>query len=251
MVLTKTMPLAAALAGVLASAPFSAGRARVGLDFETGIVFCTKNDVRVPGTTGTAFSLVDDLSSDHEPFFRARISYVAAKRHTVSFLVAQLTLPASGRFREPLSFNGTLFPARTPLKAEYRFDSYRLTYRYTIRSGERFEWALGLTGKIRDASIKLEDQDVVSEKKNTGFVPLVNFLLRWSFAPDVWFLIEGDALAAPQGRAEDVLLAVQYWPTEQLGFKAGYRVLEGGVDVDEVYNFTLLHYAVIGLYTKF
>jgi hypothetical protein len=251
MVLRRRGARAAVFAGLLMLAPCGAAWAQVRLDFETGIVFCTKNDVRVPGTTGTPFSLVDDLSSDHEPFFRARISYAAGKKHLFSILIAQLTLPASGRFRETLSFNGTDFPARTPLRAEYRFDSYRFTYRYTLRSDKKFEAGVGLTGKIRDAAIKIEDWDHVSMKENTGFVPLINFELRWSFAPDFWFLIEGDALAAPQGRAEDVLAAVQYWPFEQFGFKVGYRVLEGGADVDEVYNFALLNYFVLGIYANF
>lgn len=35
--------------------------------------------------------------------------------------------------------------------------------------------------------------------------------------------------------------------TEQLAIKAGYRYLEGGADVDEVYNFTLVQFAVAGL----
>jgi hypothetical protein len=245
MVLTKQAGIAGAVVGVLMMAMCPSARAHVQLDLESGIVFCTKNDVRVPGTTGTAFSLVDDLSSDHEPFFRARISYAAGKRHLISVLVAQLTMPASGRFREPLSFNGIEFPARVPLRAEYQFDSYRLTYRYTLRDDERFEAGVGLTGKIRDASIKVEDEDVVTEKKNTGFVPLINFKLRWGFAPAFSLLL------APQGRAEDVLLAVLYRPTEQIAFKVGYRILEGGADVDEVYNFTVLNYVVLGLCANF
>jgi hypothetical protein len=59
-------------------------------------------------------------------------------------------------------------------------------------------------------------------------------------------LLEGDGLAAPQGRAEDVLVALEYRPTERVLLKAGYRVLEGGVDVAEVYNFTLVNYAAFG-----
>jgi len=251
MVLTRAYGRIAVFAGLLVLAVCEAGQAQVQLDLETGIVFCTRNDVRIPGTTGTEFSLVDDLSSDNEPFFRGRISYTAGRKHVFSILVAPLTIHASGSVAEPLAFNGTTFPARTPLEAEYRFDSYRFTYRYTFRSDERFVVGLGLTGKIRDASIKLEDPDVVSEKKNTGFVPLINFEFRWSFAPAFWLLFEGDALAAPQGRAEDVLLAVQYFPSTRWGLKAGYRLLEGGADNDEVYSFALLNYFVLGLYANF
>jgi len=223
----------------------------VQLDLESGAVFSLANDVQIPGTTGTRFSLVDDLGSDGEWFFRARISYGLGGRHLVSVLIAPLTIPASGRVAEPLVFEGVTFPARTPLKAEYTFNSYRLTYRYALHASERFQAGVGLTGKIRDAEIRIESADEVAAKKNTGFVPLINFMVRWRFARDFWLLLEGDALAAPQGRAEDVLLAVQYVPSEKFGFKAGYRVLEGGADNDEVYNFALLNYLAFGFCVNF
>ena len=60
-----------------------------------------------------------------------------------------------------------------------------------------------------------------------------------------------DALATPQGRAEDVLVAVQYQLQKNIDLKLGYRMLEGGADVDEVYNFALLHYLVLGVAISF
>jgi len=255
MVLRESRIRIAALVILTAALILAAGspgaRAQVQLDLEGGVVFSILNDVQIPGTTGTRFSLVDDLGSGSQLFFRGRVSYALGKRHIFSLLIAQLTIPAAGKVSEELVFEGVTFPARAPLKAEYTFDSYRLTYRYIFRRSERFEAGIGLTGKIRDAAITVESWELVSRKENTGFVPLINFEVRWSFARDFWLLFEGDALAAPQGRAEDVLLAVQYFPSEQFGFKAGYRLLEGGADNDEVYNFALLNYAVLGFYAKF
>ena len=86
-----------------------------------------------------------------------------------------------------------------------------------------------------------------AEKTNTGFVPLVNFLAEWRPSKRLRFILEGDALAGPQGRAEDVLLALRYSLGERVGVKIGYRLLEGGADVDQVYNFTLINYAVLGV----
>ena len=50
----------------------------------------------------------------------------------------------------------------------------------------------------------------------------------------------GDALAAPQGRAEDVLAALTYGKSDKFRIKIGYRILEGGADNDEVYTFSLV-----------
>jgi len=50
-----------------------------------------------------------------------------------------------------------------------------------------------------------------------------------------------------QGRAEDVLIAATYKLSDNLGVRAGYRILEGGADNDEVYNFALFHFASVGI----
>jgi hypothetical protein len=85
-----------------------------------------------------------------------------------------------------------------------------------------------------------------STKTNVGFVPLVNFRLLWNFARPAGLLLEGDALAAPQGRTEDVLAAVTFQPAEWYTLRLGYRILEGRADNDEVYNFTMFQYVADG-----
>jgi hypothetical protein len=65
------------------------------------------------------------------------------------------------------------------------------------------------------------------------------------------FRVAGDALVGPQGRAEDVLLALIYDIAPSTKLFAGYRVLEGGADNDEVYTFSLFHYAVAGMEVRY
>jgi hypothetical protein len=78
-------------------------------------------------------------------------------------------------------------------------------------------------------------------------VPLLNFRVLWQLTEEWGVLLEGDAAAAKQGRAEDVLLALQYRLSDRLLLRAGYRILEGGADVEEVYNFALVHYLGVGV----
>jgi hypothetical protein len=109
------------------------------------------------------------------------------------------------------------------------------------------EFGLGFTAKIRDAKIAISSPGSDSEKTNVGFVPIINFRLLWNIDNTFGVLLYGDALAAPQGRAEDVLLAAMFRLSDRLGARAGYRILEGGADNDEVYNFSLFNYASIGI----
>jgi hypothetical protein len=221
------------------------------IDLETGAVFPGYNDVRVPNTTGTPISLTADLAAESREYFRVRGGVTWQQRHTLSVLFAPLTIHANGVIDRPVIFEGVEFPAATPLAARYTFNSYRLTYRYRVYQQNRLTAALGVTAKIRDAAIHLQGETRQSETTNVGFVPLLSFQFQVRLAAPVRLIVDGDALAAPQGRAEDVALLLEYDAWRALTIKTGYRVLEGGADVETVYNFALLHYLFIGAAWEF
>lgn len=217
------------------------------IELETGGVFPGYCDVAIPGDTGTRFSLTDDLSTKSSLFFRVRAGFSLGRRHSIVLLYAPLSLKGSGSVPYPINFFGVTYPAGTSLRSVYRFNSYRLTYRYALKRGEDLNFVVGFTAKIRDAAISIGGGGRESEKTNVGFVPILNFLLEWRFSPSWRFLLEGDALAAPQGRAEDVFIGLVYQKNEDWALKAGYRILEGGADNIQVYNFALLHYLAAGV----
>jgi hypothetical protein len=219
---------------------------QVELDIETGVTFVGYNDVRIPGNGGTLFSLSEELKSDPGIFFRIRVFYDFNERHHLGVLFAPLSINSTGQLDRDLIFEDTIFPANTPLEATYQFNSYRLIYRYDFLRREKIEMGIGFTAKIRDAKIAVQGNDTQSEKTNVGFVPIIHFRLLWQFSNKFAFLIDGDALAAPQGRAEDVLAALTFQVSNRLGLKLGYRIVEGGADNDEVYNFALINYASFG-----
>jgi len=217
------------------------------IDFETGAVFTGYNDVRIPGDKGTFFSLKNDLKPKTNIFYRLKVSYTIKSRHTLSLLYAPLETKSEGSVPNDIFFEGVVFPANSQLIGTYKFNSYRLTYRYDIVKNPGFEFGLGFTAKIRDAKIALSSPGLTSEKANVGFVPIINFRLLWKIDDKFGLLLDGDALAAQQGRAEDVLIAATYKLSDNLGIRAGYRILEGGADNDKVYNFALFHYASVGI----
>ena len=222
-------------------------KAQAIIDLETGAVFNGYNDVRIPGDQGTLFSLTDDLKTETNIFYRLRASYIIKSRHSISILYAPLETKSQGTVPNDIFFEGGLFNANTQLTGTYKFNSYRLTYRYDFVQKPKIEFGLGLTAKIRDAKIAISSTQLVSEKTNVGFVPIINFRLLWKIDDKFGILLAGDALAAPQGRAEDVLIAARYKLSDNIKIKAGYRILEGGAENDEVYNFSLFHYASMGL----
>lgn len=221
------------------------------LDFESGPVFITKNDVKLPNDTGTKFSLTQDLKTDASMYFRGRLIYVIGKRHNLSFLAAPLRVGPKGSINSDISFNGEIFPAGTQINARYRFDSYRWTYRYDIVSNQKLIFGMGLTAKIRSAEISLSGAGRYSKYDNVGFVPLIHLKFLWRFFKPLAFTIEGDAMGVPQGRAEDFLFGIVYEPLEKFALRLGYRFLEGGADVADVYNFAFISYIAFGATMSF
>ncbi len=222
--------------------------AQISLDLECSAVLTGRNDVRVAGDTGTLFSLKDDLQATYpSAYFRTKATWHIDSSHDVSVLAAPLREEYSGAFATPVSFAGTTFAPNTPTIAPYRFESYRLTYRYNFVKTETVTFGMGLTGKIRDASIQVNQGGLSARESSIGFVPLIKFRLDWRFAPRFSLLVEGDALVGPNGRAEDVLAAIQYHATDHLAMRLAYRVLEGGVDSDSNYNTTLFHHLAAGV----
>lgn len=222
-------------------------KAQALFDLESGLVFTGYNDVRIPGDQGTLFSLKDDLEAETKIFYRLRAGYTIKSRHTISLLFAPLETKSEGSVSNDISFDGVVFPANIRLNGTYKFNSYRLTYRYDIVNKPRILFGIGFTAKIRDASISLSSPGLTAEKTNVGFVPIINFRLLWKINDKIGLLLDGDALAAPQGRAEDVLIATTYKFSDNFDVRAGYRILEGGADNDEVYNFALFHYTSVGI----
>ncbi|MDP8201423.1 MAG: hypothetical protein P9M11_04720 [Candidatus Tenebribacter burtonii] len=225
--------------------------AKIEIDLESGVIFSGYNDVAIPGDTGTRFSLSEELDTKATPFYRLRLFYDFNSKHHLGVLFAPLTIKSGGSLDRDLIYQNEIYAQGTALDVKYQFNSYRLVYRYDFLRKEKLQIGAGFTAKIRDAIIRVSGNGISSSKENVGFVPILHFRLVWNFHDKFSLLMDGDALAAPQGRAEDVLAAIVYQVSDKIKIKTGYRLLEGGADNDEVYTFSLFHYAVLGIMINF
>jgi len=222
------------------------------MELETGLAFESYNEVRIPNETGTFFDFTRDFSRTSAPFpFRFRPAYTFGKKNHVLGLVALLALDYDGPPPFAINFQGVEFSeSENLIIGFYKFNSYRLTYRRDLVHSDRFTLALGATAKLRDATVRLGAMERTARKDDLGFVPLIHLYLNYNFGN--WGLVfEGDGLTASQGRAFDLYGGVRVRMADDFYFKAGYRMLEGGADVEEVFNFALIHFASFGFQFKF
>jgi hypothetical protein len=218
---------------------------------EVGPVWQSRNDVQIPGDAGTRFSLADFAGSGPFPFYRLELTYDINPRHSLRFLVAPFEYTESGTFNSDVFFVDQIFDAGQATEASYRFNSYRATYRYLFYDTETWRWHIGVTAKIRDAEITLKQAGKSATDSNTGVVPLLNLYGEYQLA-DRWnFIFDFDGLASPQGRAIDLGLIARYDISRQWYVGGGYRMLEGGADNSEVYNFAWFNYLLLSAGYRF
>ena len=243
-----TRPFAVLLIIAALAAPAAAG---VSLEFEAGSLWQTVNDVQVPNdASSTRFSLVDAIGKGPWAAPRVYLTVDLSERGSLRALAAPFSVTADGALDGPVSFQGEDFGAG-PATATYAFNSYRLTYRRLMNQGERWTWWLGFTAKLRVAEISLAQPGVTATKENTGFVPLLHLAADWRLA-DRWLLtFDADALAGGPGRAEDVAVKLARELGDGVRASLGYRMVEGGADVDEAYAFAWLHSAVASVRVDF
>jgi hypothetical protein len=233
---------------VPASAAFAQTAPRFVLELEGGPVWQTRNDARIPNEApATRLSLVDLLGHGPWAAWRAYLTWNINDRHGLRLLVAPLAITASGVANQPILFADSLFAPGGPTTASYKFNSFRLTYRWRFHHGERWTWWLGGTAKVRDAKIELQQGTTTARKTDLGFVPLLHIAGEAQLGAGWRFSLDADALAGGPGRAEDVALKLQYDVGNHWGVAAGYRTLEGGANVASVYTFAWLHYAVVSV----
>jgi hypothetical protein len=219
---------------------------RLVVELEAGPLWQSRNDVQIPNDeTGTRFALDDAVGRGPWPAGRLYVTWNINSRHGLRALAAPLSVTETGILSSRTRFAGAVFDPGAETEATYKFNSWRLTYRYRFHDGRTWAWGIGFTAKVRDAKIELRQGEASARKTDVGFVPLLHIYGRYRFSERWRVVLDLDALAGGPGRAEDGSLKIHADITPRWSVSLGYRTVEGGADVGEVYNFAWLHYAVV------
>lgn len=238
--------LAAGLALVMAASVCPAPAATGLLEVEGAAAWQTRNDFAVPGGSGTRVAL-DRPASDPVAAGRVTLILDLGERWAVRALAAPLRLRTTFVPAGAIRFQDATFAAGVPVEHEYVFNSYRLSLFRRFRAGAAAEFRLGLTAKVRDAKLELAAGQLARGESDLGVVPLIYGGVRVALAPRLVADVDLDALGAPQGYAIDGTVRLVRSLGPALAAFAGYRLLDGGADVDRVYSFATFHYAVAGI----
>ena len=242
---------------LLGVAPLFAGQAvaddgSVNLRLSVGSSYQTRNDVQTPNNEfGTRFSLADEAGEGPVTAIRLEANWKLDEKHGIRLLLAPLSYTESVVFDQPIQFEGASFEQGQPTDASYRFNSWRIGYHYTVTETEDFTFKVGGTLKVRDAEIRLEQGETTSFNDDLGLVPLLYLSAKRRFGKHWTLGADLDGLAGGPGRAIDLGVTLDYSLTNRWNIGVDARVLDGGADVAEVYNFARFNSLAFAVSTVF
>lgn len=237
---------------ISASAPAQVTRTETSLNVsvELGALSFARNDVRVPGDSGTKFDMLEITGKGAEPFARFNVDWQINSRHGVRLVMAPLEVSGTGDLLTATVFAGETFGVGE-VDGTYQFSTYQFTYHYTFEPRGDWRWRIGFTALVRDADIALSQGAVTANDDDVGFAPLLHVGAEYQLSDRWQFLLDFDGLAGGPGRAFDVALKANYDIDDNWRIGAGYRLLEGGVDSKAVYNFAWINHAVLEVGYRF
>ena len=116
---------------------------------------------------------------------------------------------------------------------------------------ERWKLQLGAGALVRDAKIELQQGNLRVADPDLGVVPIAAFTAQFNFNERARFIFDFEGLGAKQGRALDGAAKLDFDLTRNLHVGVGYRLLDGGADVQSVFNFARIHYGFASVGVRF
>jgi hypothetical protein len=177
------------------------------IELEAGLVWQTRNNIQIPNNrSGTRFSLLDLAGEGPWPAGRLFLTWNINGRHGLRVLLAPLSITKTGFLAGPVSFSGSDFQAGVPVEGTYRFNSWRISYRYRFLERQALNLWIGFSAKLRDAKIELRQGATTARDTDLGFVPLLHLSADWGISGGGHLMFDFDGLAGGPGRAFDIAL---------------------------------------------
>lgn len=167
---------------------------------EIGFISVLSHKIQL-GEGGTYFNYFKDGGQDVLfPSTRLSIEIDINKRNTLIFLYQPLRVETQALLRNDLVANGVTFPASTGIKSLYNFPFYRFSYlRELTHNNEKFDFAIGGSLQIRNATISFESTDGIlyTDNRGIGPVPALKIRSRLQLSKCIYSEIEADGIYAP------------------------------------------------------
>lgn len=167
---------------------------------ELGFLAVIKHQVQF-SNSGTYINYVQEGGQDVLfPVNRLSLELEIKEKHTLILLYQPLRLESTALLQRDLVIDDLLFSAGTSVNFLYNFPFFRISYMKELApENEKFDFALGASLQIRNATISFESTDgsLFRSNRDIGPVPVLKFRTRYHYNKRTYTEIEADGFYAP------------------------------------------------------
>lgn len=165
--------------------------------------------------SGTYFDYKEEGGQDvlfH--FMRIGLEFELNPKYSFFLLYQPLTIESEEVIKRDVIVDDEVFTAGTPMKFLYNFPFYRFSYLRTLVDKEHFDFALGLSLQIRNATIDFAslDGEQLRSIRDVGPVPALKLRTRFYPTKNTFLGFEADGMYAPvsylNGSDEEIVGAI-------------------------------------------
>ncbi len=176
------------------------------------------------------------------PFSRISLEADFGPKHSMTLLYQPLIIETKSLLDRDLIIDDLLFPANSGVNFLYNFSFYRISYLRQLASlNDKYDFGIGLTVQIRNATIDFESLDgsLYRRNANIGIVPALKLKAKINLSERVFWELEADGIYAPVsylngsdneivGAILDASMRVGYVLRPELSTFLNLRYLGGG-----------------------
>ena len=167
---------------------------------EVGFISVLAHHIQL-GENGTYFNYVKEGGQDVLfPTTRFSIEVNVNNRNTFVLLYQPLRIETKASLRTDVVFNDIAFTASSGINCLYNFPFYRFSYlRELTRNREDFNFAIGGSLQIRNATISFESTDggLYTDNRGIGPVPALKVRSKLKLNKNFYSELEADGIYAP------------------------------------------------------
>jgi len=201
---------------------------------EFGKTKTSHNYFQFPNNDSNKVNLPDD---DYANSYRVKAIIDLDKENFIYLLYAPFAADYNFTSNQNFEFDNVNFSANSKTRVFYKFNSYRAGYFKKFSHSKKFKYWLGGILKIRDAKIKVNQENSSQSYSNIGIVPLLGIGGQYFLSDKISLFSQIESLGFNQGYAYDVNAEIRYKADIKNSFGLGYRTFGGGVDNDKLMNF--------------
>lgn len=204
------------------------------INFEIGSAKSLDNNFSLPNQTSNEINLDNGNSLS---YYRIKGRLNLKNDSFLYFLYAPFATDYNFQSNKNFKFDNSNFSSNQNTKVDYKFNSYRVGYFKELSLKNNIKYWIGGVLKVRDARIKIYQNNLSDSYSNIGIVPLLGVGIEYFINNNISLFSHIDAAGFWQGYAYDFNSEIRYRLNDKNALGLGYRTFGGGVDNDKLMNF--------------